>query len=361
MFYLATLAGGGAERVTLDICRAARAGGHDVHLVLLRAEGAFLESVPDGVRVTGLGFARSRRAVAPLARLIRRERPAAVISHLWSANAAALLAAALARTGARRVAMQGISLARDPGRSAPRMRLRRRLLAAALYRLADVVVSPAEGVSGDLAHWLALPRARLATVPNPIDLDAIGAAAKAPAPHPWTEPGEPPLILGVGRLAPQKNFALLIEAFARLRAERKARLMILGEGPLRAELEAQIAALGLERDVELPGFVANPFAYLARAGVFALSSDFEGLPNVVKEALACGCPVVSTHCPWGPSEILEDGRLGRLVPMGDAAAMAAALAATLDDPPSREALLARAEDFELRTCFRQFMAAAGLA
>ncbi|HEX9808277.1 MAG TPA: glycosyltransferase [Alphaproteobacteria bacterium] len=361
MFFMPHLGGGGAERIFVDYTRAAREAGHDVHLVLLRAEGELLGSVADGVRVTGLGLPRARYAVGPLARLIRAERPGAVISQLGAANAAALLAAALARTSARRIAVQGIALSRDRARTVSRIPLRRRLVTGALYRLADVVVSPSEGVREDLAAWLKLPAARLAVAPNPVDLAAIRAAAKAPAPHPWTEPGAPPLILGAGRLAPQKNFALLIDAFARLRAEREARLVILGEGPLRPALEAQIAALGLGADVRMPGFVDNPFAWFARAAAFALSSDFEAFGCVVAEALACGCPVVSTDCPWGPAEILGEGRFGRLVAPGNAVALAAALATTLDHPPSAQTLLARAAAFEAETAFRRLIAVSGLA
>jgi glycosyltransferase involved in cell wall biosynthesis len=146
---------------------------------------------------------------------------------------------------------------------------------------------------------------------------------------------------------PAKNFSLLLAAFARLRAQRPARLLILGEGRERLRLEAAAHELGIDADVALPGHVDNPYAAFSRASLFVLSSDWEGLPTVLIEALACGCPVVSTDCPSGPAEILERGRYGSLVPVGDAVALAHAMARTLDQPPAPETLRLRSEAFTL--------------
>ena len=148
-------------------------------------------------------------------------------------------------------------------------------------------------------------------------------------------------------MKPQKDFPTLLKAFAELRARRDCRLILLGSGPLEDDLQKQAEALGITDDISFQGHVDNPFAYLARAQVFVLSSAWEGLPNVLIEALACGCPVVSTDCPGGASEILEAGRHGRLVPVGDAAAMATAIEATLEAPPLADALKARAADFSI--------------
>ncbi|MCZ6872143.1 MAG: glycosyltransferase, partial [bacterium] len=145
---------------------------------------------------------------------------------------------------------------------------------------------------------------------------------QAPLVHPWFEPGCPPVLLAVGRLAKQKDFGTLLRAFARLRRSQPARLLILGEGPERPALETLVRELGLEQDVRLPGFVDNPYAYMARASAFVLSSLWEGLPTVLVEALFCGAPVVATDCPSGPREILRGGELGGLVPMRDPVALA---------------------------------------
>jgi glycosyltransferase involved in cell wall biosynthesis len=143
--------------------------------------------------------------------------------------------------------------------------------------------------------------------------------------------GEPPVILGVGRLTVQKDFPTLIRAFARVRQKRNARLLILGEGELRSELNALVAELGLQADVALPGFVENPFVFMRHASLFVLSSAWEGFGNVLVEAMACGMPVVSTDCPSGPAEILQNGKWGRLVPVGDVQALSEALLATLEE------------------------------
>jgi len=156
--------------------------------------------------------------------------------------------------------------------------------------------------------------------------------ADEPVEHPWLQPGQPPVLLGVGRLTRQKNFPNLIRAFARVRTQQPSRLMILGEGEDRSALETLIAELGLQGEVSLPGFVQNPYAYMKRAAMFVLSSDWEGLPTVLIEALALGTPVVSTNCPSGPMEILRGGVLGRLVPMQDAEALAQAITASLSEP-----------------------------
>jgi glycosyltransferase involved in cell wall biosynthesis len=220
------------------------------------------------------------------------------------------------------------------------------------YAEAEALVAVSDGIAAEMAAFAAVPRQRVATVYNPVAGPELAAQAAAPLAHAWLAPGQPPVILGVGMLKPQKDFATLIRAFARLRADRPARLVILGDTrgdgkdlAYRDELHALPASLGIAPDVLFPGFVDNPFAWMARAGCFVLASRFEGLANVVIEAMACGCPVVSADCPSGPAEILDGGAFGRLVPVGDDVAMADAVAATLDDPPPRAALLARAALF----------------
>jgi glycosyltransferase involved in cell wall biosynthesis len=187
------------------------------------------------------------------------------------------------------------------------------------------------GVADDLAETIAFPRHRITVVYNPIVTAALIARSHETIAHPWLVPGAPPVILAVGRLTLPKDFPTLIRAFARLRAGRSARLVILGEGELRDELEALVAELGLTADVALPGFTDNPFSWMRRSALFVLSSAWEGLPTVLVEAMACGTPVVSTDCRSGPAEILEGGKWGRLAPVKDVEALAAAMATTLEE------------------------------
>ncbi len=208
---------------------------------------------------------------------------------------------------------------------------------------ADAIVAVSEAAGDDLARTLRIPRERIAVIHNPV----VGPELAPPPPppeHPWFRPGTPPVILGAGRLVDDKDFPTLIRAFARVRRRRPARLAILGVGERREELEALAAAQGVARDVTMPGFVPNPFAWMSGAGVFVLSSEREALPGVLIEAMACGCPVVSTDC-LGPSEILRGTAGAPPLPVCDDAALAAAIVAVLDNPPPRQPLVGRAMEF----------------
>jgi glycosyltransferase involved in cell wall biosynthesis len=199
------------------------------------------------------------------------------------------------------------------------------------YPWASGVVAVSRGAADDLARTSGFPRNQVEVVYNPVITSSIMALAKQEPGHPWFAPGQPPVILGVGRLTRQKDFPTLIRAFAEVRRHREVRLIILGEGEDRSALEALIRQLGLSEDVALPGF-QNAMAYMANSALFVLSSAWEGLPTVLIEALAAGARVVSTDCPSGPREILQDGKLGALVPVGDAPALARAMQDALERP-----------------------------
>jgi len=197
------------------------------------------------------------------------------------------------------------------------------------------VVAVSRGVQRDLLRYTRVSAERVVLIYNPSYTNRLLELREQPVEHPWFALGEPPVVLGVGRFYPQKDFSTLIKAFALVRAQRPARLVILGEGPLRPQLEALAQQLGVADQVSMPGFVENPFAYMRRAAVFVLPSQYEGLPNVLIQAMACGCPVVSTNCPSGPEDILDNGKYGHLVPVGDVEAIANAILRVLDgDAPA---------------------------
>jgi glycosyltransferase involved in cell wall biosynthesis len=368
--FLSGVALGGVQRSTFRLTEALLAAGCRVDLVVPTSTGVLRDEVPGGARLVDIGrwwgrlpwiSARKRRrvlaATPALAHYLRTVRPDAMIAASHYANLAALWARRMAGADTRLIVSQRTHLSRAimnsgfPGG-------RRPLLAemvARFYPLADGIVAVSEGVAEDLAAVAGLPRARITTIYNPVLSPELLRQAQAPLDHPWLCPAAPPLILGVGRLAPQKDFATLIRAFALLRAHRPARLLLLGEGRQRGALEALVHRLGLAGEVALPGFCANPFAWMARARVLALSSLYEGFGNVLVEALACGCPVVSTNCPSGPAEILEGGRFGRLVAVGDAEALAQALAHSLDHPPPPDLLRRRAALFSANRAAHQYL------
>jgi glycosyltransferase involved in cell wall biosynthesis len=223
------------------------------------------------------------------------------------------------------------------------------------YRFADGIVAVSNGVADDLTEKARIDRDTITTIYNPVVDDTLGEMAAHTPTHPWFGAGQPPVILGVGRLTPQKDFQTLLRAFARLRGEREIRLLILGEGRQRTELTALARELGVTDDFDMPGFVDNPYQYMARASVFALTSLYEGLPGVLIQALACGCPVVSTDCPGGSAEILENGKYGRLVPVQDASELANAIRSTLDAPPDPNELKVRASTFSTVNATRHYL------
>jgi glycosyltransferase involved in cell wall biosynthesis len=229
------------------------------------------------------------------------------------------------------------------------------------YPEAAALIAVSLGVAEDIASRTGIPRAAITTIYNPALRSEIAELAGQPVDHPWLKAGEPPVVLGAGRLSAAKDFPTLIRGFARLRQRRRARLIILGKGKnpkktskRQAALLDQAKALGVAGDLDLPGFVLNPYSYMARAAVLAVSSAHEGFCNVLVEAMACGCPVVSTDCPSGPAEILDHGRFGRLVPVGDDQALAAAIARTLEAPLDPNLLRMRAGFFSLERAVDQY-------
>jgi glycosyltransferase involved in cell wall biosynthesis len=307
--------------------------GYSVDLVLAAAEGPYLSDVAPSVRIVDLKAGRVLKALLPLARYMRRERPASMMVAMTHANVIALAAKILARAPVRLVVSERSTISVESERARGWGARGVYALVPKLYSGADAIVAVSQAAGSDLVRFAGLPANAVRVIYNPFDLTRIQSRATELTGHPWFAPGQPPVVLAIGRLCEQKDFACLLRAFVQLRTTHKARLLILGEGELRSELEDQIAKMGLKADeVQMPGFVANPFAYVARCAVFVLSSRWEGLPGVLIEAMAAGAPVVSTDCLSGPREILEDGRWGTLVPVGDSHALASAIDRVLSTP-----------------------------
>ncbi len=402
-FLLDSLEGGGVQRMTLALARELAARGHAVDLLVCRAEGSLLGAVPDGVRLVLLPAQRrlpvhrllqlgtqrgsllgpalpvlpvllarphwTLRHLNALLRHLARERPAALLAATPRLNLLAAWACRLAGGRIRVLVSERTAPTQNLG-SGNKWRKRALLpgLMRRAYGQADAVVAVSDGVADDLARVTGLPRGRIRTIYNPVVGPELEALSREPVAHPWLAPGQPPVVLSVARLTMQKDLPTLLRAFALLRAGRAARLLILGDLPTPERTEAKIAELrglaerlGVGAEVELPGFVANPYAWMARASLFALSSAWEGFGNVLVEAMACGCPVVSTDCPSGPAEILAGGRYGPLVPVRDPDALAAAMLRTLAAPPERAELAARADQFSVDHAADSYERLLGLA
>jgi glycosyltransferase involved in cell wall biosynthesis len=345
---------GGAQQVTVTITNGLAARGYAVDLVLARAVGPLLDRVDDAVRVVDLEIPAISgvgvlAAVPALRRYLRRERPDVLFAAMTNANVVGVLTRALAGVETRLVLTEHNTFGVRPG-------LRDRVtagLAAVLYPRADRVVSVSRGVADSVVSGTNVDGERVAVLYNPIDVEAIRAAAAEPLADAEAMDGD--VVFTVGRLAAAKDHATLLRAFRRVHERRPwVRLVVAGVGPKRAELEALADELGLADAVSFVGFVDNAYATMAAASVFVLSSKHEGLPTVLLEALACETPIVSTDCPSGPREILADGRYGRLVPVGDDAELAEAIVESLDAPTPAAALGTRAADFSLDAVLSEY-------
>jgi glycosyltransferase involved in cell wall biosynthesis len=319
--------------------------GAQVDVVLVRAEGGMLDQLPSGAALRQLG-GRTAWAAPALARYLRQQRPTALVSFLEQANVAAVVARRMARRWRGALAVTEHAAFAIHRRRPVSFRHRLALAGAPIaYRDADVLIGVSAGTAQDWSRRLG-GRVRCEAIHNPVIGDDCTSRAAAPGPHPWFDE-EPGPLLAVGRLAPEKDHATLLESLARP-ALAGRRLVIIGDGPERRALESLAERLGLGGRVLFMGHCPDPFPAMARASVLVNPSRYEGFGNVLVEALACGTRVVATDCPFGPREILADGRWGRLVPPGDPDSLAAGIVAALAAAPDRAALQTRAQDFHQR-------------
>lgn len=351
--FVGTLGGGGAERAMLDIARGLAQRGFVVDLVLMRAEGPYLEDVPDCVRVVDLNATARLATLAGLTRYLRRQRPDLLLSTLASANVAALVANILVGRRVAVVVRRASHYSMEYADHGPGGRATL-ILERALWRVADAVVANSFGAARDLKRIAPGIAPSVRVIHNPVVWPDHRTKAAEPVEHPWFAQ-QTPVVLAAGRLINLKDHATLLRAFALVAKARPARLIIIGEGEERDNLGTLAHELEIPDLVELPGFRRNPFAWMAKASVFVLSSVYEGSPNVLIQAMACGTPVVSTDCPSGPREILQDGTLGALVPVGDHSAMAEAILAAIDDPIESTRLMSRANDYSAESSIRRYV------
>ena len=385
--FIRFLDGSGGPRFILNLARSLSDKGHRVDLVLGRKKGYCLDEIPAGIRTVNLGvrspfqalgsltrvhgdaMALAKMVLAPksprvlgaipgLARYLIREQPQVMISALDYSNITAILARHASRVSTKLILTVHINLSTKVASNQQSRRISAYpKIARRFYPKSDAIVAVSNGVAKDLANVINLPFDRITTIYNPVITPELKNLSMEYACD-WLSPGAPPVILAVGRLEPAKDFPTLLRAFARVSRMVKARLIILGEGKQRVKLLNQAQDLGISDNLSMPGFVNNPFSYMAKASVFVLSSALEGLPTVLIEALACGCPVVSTNCPSGPAEILENGRFGTLVPVGDDAALAEAIFHCIKNPPDKNILMARGQEFSIEHATEEYIALA---
>jgi glycosyltransferase involved in cell wall biosynthesis len=354
--FLPSLEGGGAERVMVNLARGFAAKGRKVDLVLVKAKGTYLDLVPENVRIIDL---KGRRVITSLFRLaayLRKEKPVSLLSAMDHANVIAILAKGIAGVNTRIVVSVHSTLSVEVEKAKSWRGKIMPWFINKTYPKADAIVAVSTGVAEDFNQETQLPLQAIKVIYNPVVTPELLQKKQEALNHPWFKKNQPPVLLAVGRLCEQKDFTTLINAFAIIRKKSECRLIILGEGEQRKQLEALVDHLQLNDDIQMPGFVKNPYAYMVQADIFVLSSAWEGLVTVLIEALACGTPVVSTDCPSGSSEILEAGKYGRLVPVGDTQALAKAVITTMGEDVDPNRLIARANDFTQETSVTQYLA-----
>lgn len=326
------LGGGGAERVMATLASQFASQGHAVTIILTVPDLTYASELHPDVQIHFLKAQRRSTLALELGRYLRRTQTDALLSTLYGNNFIAVMAKLFTRPRTRVVIREANTTTADMSQTTmnPKEKTKANFYYRWLYPRADAVVAVSKGVARDLQQYVPIPPSKLYVIYNPVITQQIFVQSEDGGGHPWLQSGELPVVLGVGRLTPQKDWQTLFRAFAMVLQHRRARLLILGEGELRGELTDLAARLGITDYVDMPGFDPNPFRYMRRASVFVLSSRYEGLPNVLIQAMALGCPVVSTNCPSGPEEILDGGKYGELVPVGDADAMAQAILRVLE-------------------------------
>jgi len=323
--FMPSVRGGGAERVMVTLASEFAAKGYLVDLVLTKAEGPYLNEVPETVNIVDLKASRVLFSLFGLILYLRREKPVALLSTIIHTNVIAVIAKMISRVSIRVVLRESNTVSYNVGKHKNIGEKIMLFLVRRFYPLADQVIAVSNGVATDLMREIGLSENMLTIIYSPVITPSIFEKSEEEFNHPWFEKDQPPVVLGVGRLSQQKGFDVLIKAVIKVREVVSVRLIILGEGSDRNKLEILIKDNGLENEVSLPGFVQNPFPYMKNSAVFVLSSRWEGLPNVLIQAMACGTAVISTNCPSGPDEILESGKWGDIVNVDNVTELAESL------------------------------------
>lgn len=359
---MATLGTGGIGKMRVHLTRELAQRGIKVDLLLGKITGPYVSAVDPRVRIIKMGTSHALMSLPRLIAYLRHERPTALITEKLRVNIAALRARRLARVNTLVfTSVHGVVSHKLDKENLKQSKQQAKMAAICrYYPLNDGFITVSKGIAEDLINVFGVPERKIHVVYNPVVTPELILRSKEAANHPWLDSDGPAVILSTGRLEPQKDYPILIQAFAKMRAKRECRLIILGEGKERSKLESLVETLNIQEYVSFSGFVPNPYVYMAKADLFVLSSAWEGFGNVLVEAMACGLPVVATDCPSGPREILQNGLYGPLVPVGNVDALARAMEATLDKPISPQRLKTAAQYYSATACTDGYLRALGL-
>jgi glycosyltransferase involved in cell wall biosynthesis len=334
--------------------------GIKVDLLQVRGKGPYLPTGIDNLGVIELRSSHSFTSLFPLVRYLKQIRPDALLSDKDRVNQIAIISSKLAGGKVRLAVRFGQTVSKMLETRDILDRFIHNLSMRYLYPFADAIICPSKGAAQDLANFAAIPPERITVIHNPVDREKLYRLADEPIEHPWFINKDIPVIVGLGELTQRKGFDTLIRSFSILRRERAARLFIIGRGNGRHKLEKLVREMDLVDDVQLSGFLENPFPYLKKADLFVQASHYEGFGMALLEALTLGIPSVATDCPSGPREILQDGRFGKLVPVGNVQEMAKAISQTLDEPPVNTFVMQAAHPYSLDKIADEYIKLLGL-
>lgn len=359
-FFLSTSGHSGVDRIARNLLPEIARRGYAVDLLKVRRHGPELGPEAVGIRVIDTGSRSTFGALPALVRYLRHERPDVLFSDKDKVNRLALLAHALARVKTELVFRSGTTISVDVAHRTRFDRWMQRLSMKYLYRHARALVVPSVASAKDHIRFAGLQPERVHVLPSPVVPARVLERPIGKPDHPWFAAGCPPVVLGVGELSARKDFATLVRAFALVRRDLPCRLVILGSGREMAALRQLAADLKVSEDVDFAGFQADVFPFMAHAAVFALTSRWEGMPVALIEALACGTPVMATDCAGGSRELLRDGKLGPLLPIGDDRLLAVELRRLLQTPKASDPLREAARPYGIEAATTAYLAVMGL-
>ena len=358
---LPSLVGGGAERLAIYLAKDWLQYGFNVEIVLLEKKGELLPLIGPEIRVINLKAKRIRNSIKSLSRYLTSSKPDIIWVGMWPLTSSSIISWLFAKRQGKIFLIDHNHFSQSVVNELNISPIILKICIKLTYPLANGIMAVSNGVKNDISKLGGLNKSKIRVIYNP-------AATGIPSKMKISEKSREDLwghsfkkhILSVGSLTPQKNYHLLIKAFSKISKKFNAKLVILGEGKLRKSLEDLIVSLGIEDSVNLAGFTKDPYPWYLTADVYVLSSDWEGLPTVLIEALECGLPIVSTDCPSGPKEILEEGRFGKLVPTNDMNRLIHAIELSLTEEHDKDLLKLRASDFSIKNISKQYLEYFGL-
>ncbi len=347
---------GGAEKMILTLLPWFINAGYSIDLVLVKKTGAFLTDIDQRVNLISLKKEHVGQSLFPLLKYFKKSKPDVFISNLTHLNIVTIIAKFFSGTRSKIIITEHSSITTNNLQKGGKEGILV-FLARFLYPLADKTVVVSEGAAQNLIEAIKINPNKVQSIYNPIDMDRIRILSGEKIDEFWLTEKSIPVLIAIGRLEQEKNFSFLLNVFQTLIKKRKVRLLILGEGSERQMLEQQMIAFGIENDVKLLGIKTNPYPYISNADILVCTSKYEGFNITLAESLACGTPVISMNCPYGPAEILDNGTYGQLISPGDQDGMVNAIIAAIDHPeslPSKEKLMERAKRFSAEKIFSEY-------